>query len=183
MDKILTIPKDNAFLREKSKPVEINQKTKDLIAELKKTIISESGLVGIGLSSPQIGFHDRVFIVYSKESRKLLVFINPEITWCSKRLTNGIPDSKNKLEGCLSVPKTWGMVKRFSIIKIRYQSENNFWQIRKFSGLTATIIQHEYDHLDGILFIDRVLEQKGQLYHLEKDENEKEVLKEIEINV
>jgi len=180
MAKIITLP--NPLLRQKSKDVIFDKNTEELVEELKKTLTSMEGQAkGVGLSAIQIGIPKKVFLAYSKSSKKFLTFINPEIVWFSKTLTAGIPESKNKYEGCLSIPGLWSIIKRSKIIKIKYQSENGSWQIRKFSGLTATVIQHEYDHLNGVLFIDRSLQQKSPIYELAKDEEEKEYLKEIKL--
>lgn len=180
MAKIITLP--NPFLRQKSKPASAGEKTKKLVKELKSTLLQKEGMKGIGLSAVQIGNLTRVFIAYSRKSKKFLTFVNPEIIWYSKRVISGVPESHNKFEGCLSVPGIWAIIKRSSAIKVKYQTETGRTQVRKFSGLSATVIQHEYDHLDGILFIDRALQQKSKLYRLEKDENEKETLKEIMLN-
>ncbi len=180
MTKIIIIP--NLILRQKSIPAEINTETKTLVKQLKETLMAEEGTIkGVGLAAVQIGIPKKIFLAYSKKSNKLLTFINPQITWYSKSKTKGIPDSKNKYEGCLSLPNKWGLVCRAKAIKITYQSESGIIQSRKFADQIATIIQHEYDHLWGILFIDRILEQKGKIYELAKDENDKEYLKEIKI--
>jgi len=178
MAKIITIP--NPLLRQKSTAVDINAQTKALIKQLKETLVAEEGTIkGVGLAAVQIRAPKKVFLAYSKKSNKILTFINPRITWYSKSKTKGVPDSKNKYEGCLSLPNKWGIVCRAKAIKITYQSESGIIQSRKFADQIATIIQHEYDHLFGILFIDRILEQKGKIYELAKDENDKEYLKEI----
>lgn len=180
MAKIITVP--NPILRQKSHPVEGSSEAKSLIKKLKETVISKEGSVtGVGLAAVQIGIPKKVFLAYSKASRKFLGFINPKIIWYSKRVTSGIPDSKNKYEGCLSLSGKWGLVCRSKKIKITYQTETGQSQTRTFSGQIATIIQHEYDHLNGILFIDRILEQKGKIYELVKDEEGEEILKEITI--
>lgn len=180
MAKIITLP--NPLLRQKSKTVAFDRDTENLIKELKSTLSSTEGKVkGVGLSAVQIGIPKRIFLAYSKPSKKFLTFINPEITWFSKTLTSGVPESKNKYEGCLSVPGLWAIIKRSKTIKIKYQTENKVWQVRKFSGQISTVIQHEYDHLEGILFIDQALQQKSPIYELAKDENGKEYLKEIKI--
>lgn len=179
MAKIITIP--NPLLRQKSVEVKIDLATVDLVAKLKETLIEKEGIKGVGLSAVQIGVPKKVFSAYSKPSRMFLTFINPEIIWYSKELTDGIPESKNKYEGCLSVPNYWSIIKRSLSIKIRYQTLSGKKQVRQFSGFTATVIQHEYDHLEGILFIDRALEQKSKIYQLEKDENNKEYLKEVKL--
>ena len=177
MTKVLTIP--NPLLREKSKPVVINKKTSQLVKTLKETLVDKEGKTkGVGLAAVQIGFPKRVFLAYSPASKDFLTFINPEIIWYSKRLTN---PKKSKLEGCLSVPNKWAFIKRAKAIKIRYQTETGQTVVRRFDGLMACIIQHEYDHLEGILFIDRALEQKAKVFELVKDEEGKERLKEVRI--
>lgn len=181
MAQIITIP--NPLLREKSKEVTLDKETLGLVAELKKTLADKEGQVkGVGLSAVQIGVLQRVFIARSASSKKFLVFLNPEIIWYSKRKTLGVPGSKNKYEGCLSVPNLWAIIKRSSSIKIRYLTENGQAQVRKFKGLSATVIQHEYDHLNGILFIDRALEQEQKIYELVKDKEEKEFLREVKLH-
>ncbi len=180
MAKIVTLP--NPILRQKSKNVNFDKNTEKLITELKNTLISTKGKVkGVGLSAIQVGVPKKIFLAYSKSSKNFLVFTNPTITWYSKILTTGVPETKNKYEGCLSVPGLWAIIKRSKSIKIKYQTPNGNRQVRKFSGLTATVIQHEYDHLNGILFIDRAIQQKSPIYELAKDENDKEYLKEIKI--
>ena len=175
MAKVLTVP--NPILRQKSKPVVVDKKTLALVETLKKTLTDEKGKIkGVGLAAIQIGMSKRVFVAYSEKSKKFLTFINPEIVWFSKRQ---ISKKNQKYEGCLSLPNKWSLLKRSKEVKVKYQTETGQTQIRKFSGMTATIIQHEYDHLEGILFIDRVLEQKGKLYELKKDEEGKECLQEI----
>jgi peptide deformylase len=178
MAKIVTVP--DSILREKSKPVETDQKTLDLVKTLTETLTDTNGKTnGVGLAAIQIGVPKRVFLAYSEKSKKLLVFINPEIVWQSKKLTN---EKSHYYEGCLSVPNRWGIVKRPKTVKIRYQSESGQIQTRKFEGQMAIIVQHEYDHLDGILFTDRILEQNGKVYELVKEDDGEEYLKEVKIN-
>jgi len=179
MAKIITLP--NPILRQQSKPVLIGKESRELTDLLEKTLTNTEGKVaGVGLSAVQIGILKNIFLAYSKASKKFLVFINPQIIWNSKTKTSGIPESKNKFEGCLSVPGLWSIIARSKIIKIKYQTQSGVFQVRKFSGLTATIIQHEYDHLNGILFIDRALQQKSPIYELALDKGNKEYLKELE---
>lgn len=177
MAKIITVP--DPRLRTKSKAIVFDKKTVQVIKELRETLVTKEGTKGVGLSAVQIGVLQRVFVAFSNKSKKMLVFINPEILWYSKRETKGAPESRNKYEGCLSVPGIWGMVKRSCAIKIKYQTETGRALVRRFSGLTAIVIQHEYDHLNGILFVDRALEQKSKLYQLKTDEQGKELLREI----
>lgn len=176
MAKIITVP--NPLLRQKSEKIAIDDKVLNLINELKETVTKNEGTKGVGLSAIQIGVPKRVFVAYSQKSKKFLVFINPEIIWRSKRLISGVSQT-NRLEGCLSVPGIWGQVLRHQVIKIRYQSTSGQIVTRRFRGFLGIICQHEYDHLEGILFTDRVLKQKGKLYELKKDEEGKESLEEI----
>ena len=79
-------------------------------------------------------------------------------------MTESVPEIETDYEGCLSVPGYLGKVKRHQTIKLRYQNLKGQEKESKFSGFLATVIQHEMDHLSGILFIDRVLKQKGKIY-------------------
>jgi len=178
MSKIITVP--DPLLKVKSKKITFDQKTILLIKELRKTLITKEGIKGVGLSAIQIGIPKQVFIAWSEKSRKFLAFINPEIVWRSKRMILGVPRA-NKLEGCLSVPGIWGLVKRHQVVKVRYQTPTGQTITRRFRGFLGVIIQHEYDHLQGILFTDRVLEQKGKLFELKKNSEGKEFLEELKI--
>ncbi|KKS44950.1 MAG: Peptide deformylase, partial [Candidatus Gottesmanbacteria bacterium GW2011_GWA2_42_18] len=74
------------------------------------------------------------------------------------------------LEGCLSIPRIWGPVKRAAKIFLHYQDLTGKKYLKWFSGFEATVIQHEIDHLNGIVFTQRAVEQKGQLYREEDGE-------------
>lgn len=177
---IITIP--NPILRERSKVIrEINEYIRALREDLLDTLADQKEPKGVGISAPQIGELLRICLVYSKESRRILTMINPEITWKSKRMTKGIKSNQNPYEGCLSVPKLWGLVERHSKIKVRYMTHNGQIVTRRFSGFTGTVIQHEIDHLDGILFVDRVITQKNKLYEVQKNENGEEELVELKL--
>ncbi len=86
-----------------------------------------------------------------------------------------------KLEGCLSIKDVWGTVKRSQKIEVTYMDESGEMLTKIFSGWPATIIQHEYDHLQGILFPRRVLEQKGKLYKTHKDEKGEDIFDRVDI--
>jgi len=174
MAKIITIP--NPILREKSKEVAIDKKTHDLVKTLKETAKEGKEIKGVGLAAVQIGVPKRVFVAYSGASKKFLTFINPEIVWFSKRLTN---QKEQKFEGCLSLPNKWVLIKRTKDVKVKYQTESGQIQVRKFSSQLAIIIQHEFDHLNGVLIVDRALEQKEKIYELKKDEKGEEYLEGI----
>lgn len=124
-----------------------------LIKELKETMMKERG---VGIAAPQIGVHDRVIIV--EVDGIATAFINPIISNRSFRMI----DSE---EGCLSVPGTWGIVKRHRSITLTALNEEGNEVILRPQGFDATVFQHETDHLDGILFIDhaRNIEQAARL--------------------
>lgn len=151
-------------LRKKSKPVhKIDKKIKKIIKDLKDTIAVQKDPEGVGLAAPQIGKNLRIFVI--KPDNKITTFINPEIIHASKK-TQQPKGKKNKkiMEGCLSLPHYYGPLKRANEVKVRYLNEEGKTVTKVFRGLEAQIIQHEIDHLDGILFVDRLLEQKKPLY-------------------
>lgn len=179
MLKIITVP--DPLLRKKSENIKkIDKEILSLIKQLTETATKKEGTKGVGLSAVQVGIPKRIFIAYSDKSRKFLAFINPKIVWYSKRKMLGIPH-KNKLEGCLSVPNIWGLVKRHQVIKMRYQTPSGQIITRKFKGFMGIVCQHEYDHLEGILFTDRILEQKGKVFELKQDKEGREELEEIKL--
>lgn len=187
MLKIVTAP--NAVLSQKAKKVnKVNKDILKLIEDMKKTLARTTDPKGVGLAAPQIGLSYRIFIAKPSDKSRITVFINPEIAKQStqmdyvKRPKKDVSEkASKKLEGCLSLPSIWGPVLRSSSLTISYLDENGKSHKQKFSGFMATIIQHEYDHLNGILFPKRVLEQKGQLYKSRKDEKNEDVFEEIEI--
>lgn len=180
MKPIVTTP--NEVLIQPSKPVEkIDAKVKQIISEMEEALLAADNPKGVGLAAPQIGISLRIFLLRPDEDDPIRVFINPTLIQKSRQLVKGIPGSKNRLEGCLSIPKVWGIVKRHESVTIKYLNETAAYETEEFTGFEAIIIQHEMDHLDGILFPRRVLEQKGKLYKAAKDENGKEVLEPLEI--
>ncbi len=177
---ILTVP--NSVLTQPAQPVgKLDQKIIKIIREMKETLLAAENPKGVGLAAPQIGEPYRIFLTKPWPKSEIRVFINPEITWKSEEMTNGVPERDNKLEGCLSIPKIWGNVKRHQAVKLRYLTSDGKSHTQKFQGFLATIIQHEVDHLDGRLFSSRVIEQKGKFYEGRKDKEGKEVLEEVEI--
>jgi peptide deformylase len=178
---IVKIP--NEVLTTPAKPVEkIDKKVLEFIEEMKKVLVSTDNPKGVGLAAPQVGKGLRIFITYPKESGPIHVFINPEIIETSQEKTTGVPERDKKFEGCLSIPNIWGIVHRHNTIKLKWLDEKGYTQIKAFKGFQATIMQHETDHINGILFTKRVLEQKHKLYRVNgKDKEGNDVFDEIEI--
>ena len=148
------LQKDNPILREKSKKISLknisSSKTKNLIAEMKETLDSQED--GLALSAPQIGKSIRVFIlsekIFENDKKENLIFINPKITKLSKK-------REWLNEGCLSVKGIYGKVNRSTNCNIEAYDESGKKFTRGAGGLLAQVFQHEIDHLDGILFIDK----------------------------
>lgn len=141
--------KDNKILRTKSRDVVdfSDPKIQKLIVDMQETLASIKE--GVGLAAPQVGENVRLFVL-SPEISKRLVFINPVAKKSLK---------KNKLqEGCLSLPNLSGIIKRSTNVKVQAHDETG----KKFSltatGLLAQAVQHEIDHLDGVLFVDKAEE-------------------------
>jgi peptide deformylase len=151
---IRIIKNPNENLRKKSVPLsdeEIkSEETKELIQNMFETMNAENGA---GLAAPQVDVLKRMVVVNFPESEKNRVFINPEIVKKSL-LQNTIE------EGCLSVPGIFGLVKRPKGVIIKYQDENAEVQTEKCDSYLSRVIQHEIDHLEGILFIDKKIDKK-----------------------
>ncbi|EKD64680.1 MAG: Formylmethionine deformylase [uncultured bacterium] len=180
MKPIVHVP--NAVLTTPSKTVtSFDKRLAQLISDMKKILLGASNPKGVGLAAPQIGENWRIFITKPWERSRIRVFINPEIIKSSIERTDGVPGRDNKFEGCLSILKIWGKVKRIATISLRYYDQKGQKHEEEFKGFLATIIQHETDHTNGILFTQRVLEQKGKLYQTDKDKEGKEILEEISI--
>lgn len=158
------IPANNPALRKKSKRVKkIDKKILALIDDLKDTLTAQKEPEGIGLAAPQIGKNVQVFVMRYKN--KLKVVINPKILKISKKTIKSKDNMGKKImEGCLSTPNYYGNVSRPSKVKLKYLDLDGKYKVEDFTGLSAHIVQHEVDHLKGILFIDHLLKQKRSLY-------------------
>ena len=169
--KILTIPNQENLLRQKSKDVTAFDKSvNELIADLSQTLEAQTDPPGLGLSAPQIGAFKRIFV--ARVRSKIKGFVNPKI----------LKFSQNEiayLEGCFSVPLLYGHVIRPAEIDLLWQNIQGKKQQSHFKSLPARIIQHEIDHLDGVLFTDHIHTQNGKLFKVEKDKRGKEQFVEI----
>ncbi|HCS78507.1 TPA: peptide deformylase [Patescibacteria group bacterium] len=163
MKLIVTIP-DQALFTPTKTIAHFDKKLAAVVADMKAALLNTKNPVGVGLAAPQIGINASIFLMRPKEKGEISVHINPQITWVNPELTAGLPEAEHRLEGCLSVPKVWGVVKRHKAVKLMFFNETGKRIEKKYEGFPATIIQHEMDHLSGVLFTTRVLEQKGQFY-------------------
>jgi len=163
---------------------QFDARLKKIVDEMKVTLESQSDPIGVGLAANQVGLDMALFIIKPEKESIPQVFVNAKIVNSIQYSVFSIQEKtkksrgkqNTKLEGCLSIPRIWGKVQRNPKIKVNYQDldgkKYNSW----FSGFTAVIIQHEIDHLNGVLFTQRVLEQNQKLYKEEDGE-----LKEISI--
>ena len=158
---------------------------KTLLRGMEKALLSASDPKGVGLAAPQIGKSVAIFMAKPTEQSKISVFINPEIVETgeisSQKQKSTSRKPVRKLEGCLSLPSIWGEVLRAPSVTLEYQTPSGRKQFRKFTGFMAIIVQHEVDHLGGILFPKRVLEQKGKLYKSSKNEKGEDEFEEISV--
>lgn len=176
MLKILTVP--NPVLSSPTKPViEIDNLIKKIVSNMEKVLTSQNDPPGVGLAANQVGLDLSIFIIRPTEKSKTKIFINPKIVKSSQTLIErerNDPSKKRKkkikLEGCLSIPRIWGPVKRSDRVFLKYQDLTGKKYLKWFTGFEAIIIQHEMDHLNGVVFTQRSIEQKGQIYREEKDE-------------
>ena len=153
--KILTEP--NTLLRQISQPIEkVGEPERELMNDMLETMYAANG---IGLAAIQIGVPKRIIVMdLSKEENKKLpmYFVNPLIT----------EKNNEKItyeEGCLSVPNQFAEIDRPSKCKVEYLDFNGNKQSLQAEGLLATCIQHEIDHLEGILFIDYLSKLKKEM--------------------
>ncbi|MDR3047789.1 MAG: peptide deformylase [Bacteroidales bacterium] len=156
---VLTIP--NPLLKEISLPVEhITEETKNLIEGISKTLYAHKYCVGI--AAVQVGVLQRIVVIDASQSLKehrssgLLIMINPVITYSSGKISSR--------EGCLSAPDFIGTVVRRKKIEVDYLDLNGKKQQLKTDGFEAIVVQHEIDHLDGKVFLDRVTSLKTDVF-------------------
>lgn len=144
---VLTNPND--LLRKTSVFVSDKEFDSDELNELIEDLVETMGVEnGIGIASPQIGVHKRLIIIDTGDGPQAL--INPKITARSLRKIESE-------EGCLSVPGVYGMVKRHREVKATAFDRHGNQLKFKARGLLSIVLQHEIDHLNGILFIDKVI--------------------------
>jgi peptide deformylase len=157
MGKILEIAElGHPVLRQRASEVGkiIDAELQTFIDDLIETCIDSNG---VGIAAPQVYISDRIFIIYSRPNVRYpsasemgpVALINPEITSFSG-------EKVKDWEGCLSIPGIRGLVSRHKTISVKYQTTAGKEVENEFSDFTARIFQHELDHLDGIVFLDRI---------------------------
>lgn len=172
---ILTVP--NNILSTKSEKIQvIDDNVKKIIQELIETANAQTAPEAAGLAAPQIGYNKRIILVRDfkflpREEKMLItniIMINPRIISESKEL-------ETDWESCLSIPNMYGKVNRPYSVKVIYQDEKGLEKKIKAKDFFARVIQHEVDHLNGILFDSKIT---GKL--ISEEEYNKEIEKEHE---
>src|SRR3989344_3539781 len=168
MSAIITVP--HPVLRQPAKEVLVlDKKILTLISDMTATLVTAKNPEGVGLAAPQVGVSLRIFLIRPTPKTKPQVFINPQIIKYSQR-TQSSKDSDGVYEGCLSLPHHYAPITRSMSVTVKYQQPTANHQLASvqttFTGFPAHIIQHELDHLNGVLFIDRVLEQNVPLFKI-----------------
>jgi peptide deformylase len=125
--------------------------------------------LGVGLAAPQLGVSARLLVYRVGNDAPLIALVNPEVEWAS-------PDEEIMEEGCLSLPGVAVDVERPVHVRVRGQDEEGETRIVEASGLEARVIQHEIDHLDGVLILDRTSrdQRKEAIRTLREAERERE---------
>lgn len=168
MYKLVTVPND--ILVTPSKPITVfNKHLERIVREMEETLIAQVDPQGVGLAAPQVGLDITLFIMKPTPKSKTTVCVNPVILEMSKAHAPKVEDEDDEehekpLEGCLSIPKIWAPVVRPKRVHLEYQKLDGSKTTEWFTGFKAVIVQHEVDHLNGILFTRRALEQEAQLY-------------------
>ena len=135
---------------------EVTEELRKLMADMLDTMYDAPG---IGLAAPQIGVTQRIIVVdvtKNDDERMPYQMVNPEITWHSDEMLD-------YEEGCLSLPEQYAQVKRPDKIRVKYLDPDGQAQEIEASGILATCIQHEMDHLDGVLFVDHISKLRRDL--------------------
>jgi peptide deformylase len=165
---IVLYVENKAALRKKSRPVKgVNRRVERLVRDLEDTLNDHPH--GIGLAAPQINVHSQVAVVrlggrrdQDTEPGPPIALINPKIIEAS--------DEQRDFDGCLSFPGLYAETVRPHYLRVTGLDERGKPFDRTFEGFDAVVVHHEMDHLDGVLFIDRV-ERVEDLYRVRIDEN------------
>lgn len=170
-------------LRAKSRKVsEITDETRQIIADMVEASLAWEQAhpfeLSAAMAAPQLGINQRIIIIRddlnNKDNNSFTALINPEIIKTDKRV-------QKDYEGCLSVPEIYGLVERPTKIKVKALIEDGNEVRIKAEGFLARTLAHEIDHLDGILFIDHIRDQKDAFYRLDENGDLQPVNYEAEI--
>lgn len=152
----ITDEKELKILTSASSDIDVKDKLLPVLAQRMFLSMTDPANPGIGIAAPQVGINKNVFWVqrFDKEGEPFEFYINPKIIWRSALLRKG-------MEGCLSIPDISGEVLRNYTIQLTYYDKEGEFHEEMVEGFTAVVFQHEYDHLNGILFTTRLKEQEN----------------------
>lgn len=154
-------------LRAISKPVErVDDELRRFMDDMLETMYDAPG---IGLAAIQVGVAKRVLVIDLQENdeKNPRFFVNPEIVWESEEFSS-------YQEGCLSVPDVYGDVERPARVRVKYLDYNGEAREEEMDGLLATCIQHEMDHLEGVLYIDHLSKLKRDMLLRKLEKNRRQ---------
>lgn len=154
---------DFKFLTQHTQEIKLNDKNLKLLADRMLATVLDPNSRGVGIAAPQVGIGRKAFLVkrMDKEGKPFEFFVNPKITWYSDVKRYG-------KEGCLSIPNQSGQVYRSLVIQIEYFDLEGKTHNEVIEGYTAVICQHEYDHLDGILYTNQ-MERSEKIEYTKSD--------------
>lgn len=175
MAKLKVYEYPHPVLKKKAERVEkgeFNPELKKLLDDMLETMYESAG---VGLAAPQIGLSKRIVVIDVEQDDERgqpgnpIYLINPEIVWASE-------ETMINFEGCLSVPEQRAEVERHEMVKVRYCDPEGQEKLIEAEGFLAIALQHEIDHLDGILYIDRISRLKRQMLvkKLKKQQKERQ---------
>lgn len=157
MSKLPILIAPHPTLKRPARPVEkVDDRIRGLMEDMLETMYDAPG---IGLAAPQIDVGERILVIDCAgegEDPQPYRMANPEVLWRSE-------ETETREEGCLSLPDIYGEVTRPSAVKVRYLDHQNEIRELDAEGLLATVIQHEIDHLDGVLFVDHLSQLKRSM--------------------
>lgn len=164
--RIVTVEQSNPVLRRRARPIrKVDRRIRDLMDDMIETMREASG---VGLAAPQIGLDIQVFVAEvpvdfedPESELRLFALADPELLWASHEMEEG-------REACLSIPELFGDVPRHVAVRVRALDRHGKRVELNLRDFEARVFQHEIDHLNGVLFIDRVT-GLDKLYYLEED--------------
>ncbi len=168
MYKLVQAP-NNILNKQLKKVNKIDKSVKRIVSEMEETLISQVDPMGVGLAANQVGLDLAIFIMKPTPESQTEVIINPQILEVVEAKEPEVVEVEEDgadvpLEGCLSIPRIWSPVTRAKKVLLSYENLRGEKKEKWFKGFKAVIVQHEVDHLNGILFTQRALEQGSRLY-------------------
>lgn len=161
---IVKVP--NIILTTPTKPVKkVDGKIRKLLKDMEETLIAQTDPEGVGLAATQIGLSISLFIMKASKTAPCRSFINPQIKEIvSKTQKDAEKKDTSSLEGCLSIDRIWSPIRRPQKVLLAYLDSEGKAQEEWFEGFDAVIVQHEVDHLNGVLFTKRAIEQNKKIF-------------------